>query len=473
MDALHEFSRYLTQPRLRPWALLAPVLVLLVCLPLLRPLRHPHPQDISNSELARLATVQSLVENHTLAIEHSDFSPTGQTIHRAGHLFSAQPPTMAILLAGPYWLMHVFGLNFQQNPALVAYLLTLLGVTIPVAAGTGLVYRMGRMFELPRKKRALLAIVVAFGSGMISYAVVLNAQAPAAALVLGSAACFLHVAIARRPRTTSGWLAIAGAASALATAIDPAAIVFLVLFLFVIPMLRWRWKMKFAGILLYALGAFPPLLLHVSVTQPMTHRVISPIYFNPATIVAIRDPGAKTPPVVSPADDPDESVPSHPWLAMLWRNVERVGSALFGVHGIFSHFPVLILGVFGVSAVMHRHWPMTTKVLAIATVAGGLALLLAGCIFTSAGPGEMFGPQVFIVALPLLLLWSGAWLRRRHGPIKLALAGAVLLFSVGVTLIGATNPCPRMGYDRYTVAQALSNLLHPIAQTPGPLIAGR
>ena len=49
----------------------------------------------------------------------------------------------------------------------------------------------------------------------------------------------------------------------------------------------------------------------------------------------------------------------------------------------------------------------------------------------------------------------------------------LIIAIAGVTLIGATNPCPRMGYDRYTVAQALSNLLHPIAQTPGPLIAGR
>src|SRR2546428_299657 len=54
MDVLHSFRRYLTKPHVRPWALSAPILVLLVCLPLLRPLRHPDPRDVSDDELARL-----------------------------------------------------------------------------------------------------------------------------------------------------------------------------------------------------------------------------------------------------------------------------------------------------------------------------------------------------------------------------------------------------------------------------------
>ncbi len=36
----------------------------------------------------------------------------------------------------------------------------------------------------------------------------------------------------------------------------------------------------------------------------------------------------------------------------------------------------------------------------------------------------------------------------------------MMLFSVIVGLIGATDPYPRNGYDGYTVAQALSNLVH-------------
>ncbi|MEO6435883.1 MAG: hypothetical protein ABIP55_08990, partial [Tepidisphaeraceae bacterium] len=223
MEILHQFRLYLTRPRVRPWALCAPILVLLVCLPLLRPLRHPDPRTTSDDENARLATIVSLADRRSLDIAGSDLAPLAGTITRGRRTFSTQPPALSVLLAGPYWVMKRSGLTFDENPALVAYLLTLIGVTIPVAVAAGLIYRMGRLFELRRPRRALLATAVVFASGLVSYAVVLNAHAPAAALVIASAACLAHVASAKQPNVTSGWLAVAGMCVALGAAIDPAA----------------------------------------------------------------------------------------------------------------------------------------------------------------------------------------------------------------------------------------------------------
>src|SRR4051812_20155504 len=118
MDVLHQFRRYITKPHVRPWALAAPILVLLICLPLLRPLRHADPREISNDELARLATIQSLVEHRTLAIDSSNFTPTIGVVRRNDKTFAAQPPTLAILLSGPAWIMHQCGLTLRNNPAL-------------------------------------------------------------------------------------------------------------------------------------------------------------------------------------------------------------------------------------------------------------------------------------------------------------------------------------------------------------------
>jgi len=56
----------------------------------------------------------------------------------------------------------------------VPYLLTVLGVTLPAAGAAGLVYRMGRVFELRRPWRCGLAAAVVFGTGLVSYAVVLK-----------------------------------------------------------------------------------------------------------------------------------------------------------------------------------------------------------------------------------------------------------------------------------------------------------
>ena len=502
MVVLHQFRRYLTKPHVRPWALLAPILVLLVCLPLLRPLRHPDPREISDDELARLATVESLVERRTLAIDESSFLPAAGTFRHGDRIYSEQPPALAVLLAGPYWVMQRSGLTFDKNPALVAYLLTLLGATIPVAMAAGLIYRMGRLFELPRRRRALLAAAVAFGSGLVSYGVVLNAHAPAAALVLGAAAAIVHVAIARRPGVTSGWLAIAGLCAALAAAIEPAAIVFLALFALAIPAMRWRWPMRAGGVALYGLGVAPALFLHGALVQPITGDFLPPAWHNrfvagASTVTAPTGLGAKAPgfadarpghatlaaAVFTSSPTTDESddalaraagASTSSWWLVLGRNLARVGTALIGDHGIFSHFPVVLLGLFGVAAVMHRHWPTTTKLLAGGTIAGAAAVIAARCVVTPGGVGQMFGPQAFVLFLPLTLFWAGAWMRRPHGPIKWTLAACLLLFSAAVTLVGATNPYPRDGYDHYTAAEAAAKLIHPPPPTPHTaILAGR
>src|ERR1044071_8061380 len=155
-------------PYVRPWGLATPILVLIVCLPLLRPILRP--TEISQNELGRLATIQAIVEYKTLAIDHTSFKPlqeqiaepdrtgTGTTRH-----FSTQPPVLAAILAGPYWVMRRIGITFETNLALATYLLTFFGSTLPVAAAAGLLYRMGRLFELTRPWRMAVAMAGVFG----------------------------------------------------------------------------------------------------------------------------------------------------------------------------------------------------------------------------------------------------------------------------------------------------------------------
>ena len=485
MDILHQFRRYLTKPHVRPWAMLAPILVLLVCLPLLRPLRHPDPRAISDDELARLATIESLVDRRTLAIDDATHIPSDDaTFRRKRKTFSEQPPTLSVILAGPYWVMRRFGLTFESNPALAEYLLTLIGATIPVALAAGLIYRMGRMFELPRRRRAVLATAVAFGSGLVSYGVVLNAHAPAAALVLGAAACVIHVAISRRPGVTSGWLAVAGLCAALGATIDPAAVVFLALFALAIPAMRWRWPLRVGGVALYALGVAPALLLHGALMKPITGDVVPrqwheqfvarpAIAIDNAQLASATIPGGgedddqpTTTATTTFADDPDDPARHASLRSRFGSTLSQLAAALFGEHGILSHFPVVLLGLFGVAAVMHRHWPKTTKMLAGGTVAGAVAIIFVRCVLTPSGPGDMFGPQAFVLFLPLLLFWAGAWMRRPHHPLKWTFAGCLLIFSMAVTVIGATDPQPRDGYDHYTAAEAAAKLIHPPPPVP-------
>src|SRR5437588_12907722 len=70
---LNYFQRLRRRQVVRPWALATPIVVLLVTLPLLRPLRSPEPMSISTNEASRLATVQALAEQHTQEIDQTAF----------------------------------------------------------------------------------------------------------------------------------------------------------------------------------------------------------------------------------------------------------------------------------------------------------------------------------------------------------------------------------------------------------------
>lgn len=376
MDLVREMRAYFSKPIIRPWALAAPILVLIICLPLLRPVRHPAAQQISDDELARLATIQAIAEQHTLAIDRTFFVSTHQTIHVRDRAYSDQSPTMAALLAGPYAAMRYYGLALAKNQILVTYLLTLIGVTLPVAAAAGLIYRMSRLFELPRATRAALAAGVTLASGLISYGVVLNSYAPAAALILASSAAIIHVAASRR--SSRGVLGVAGFCAALAAAIEPAAVVFLPLLACVIFALRWRMPARVWGLAIYLAGVVPPLVLYAALNVPITGDL---------------RPGAMHPELSSRIDlsrpiDALEDPSTTSRSAAVMRAAMRVADGVVGDHGLLSHFPVLILGLLGVGAVMHRHWPMTSKTLAAATVAARLRFFLHAVCSCRAAAGR-------------------------------------------------------------------------------------
>lgn len=454
MRVLADFlARYRERKHVRPWALAVPVLVLLIALPLLRPLRHPDPREMSDDEIARLASVQAIVEHGSLAIDQTQFFDTKLKIQSHGKWFADQPPAMAALLAPAYAVMLRLGFSFENNPQLVMYLLTLLGATLPAAMAAGLIYRMGRLFELPRYWRAILAFAAVAGSGLLSYAVVLNAHAPAATLVLASAACLIHVAVKNRAGWGGHWLAAAGACAALAAVIDPVAVFFLIFFVLVVGAMRWSILQRAGGMAMYVLGAVLPIVMHLTMVMPTTGRV-GPDFFRPMPVAQSSEPEMWA--------DEDPSV-----LHQMGQTLGRIGKALFGRHGLLSHFPVLIIGVIGVSMVMHRHWPATTKMLATATVAAA-AGIIGVCVVQQGNDWRdaMFATRWFVVFSPALMFWCGAWLRRSHHAATWSLVGLLLAFSTAASVLGATDPFPRDGYNSYTLAGTVKKLIHHKNSTP-------
>jgi hypothetical protein len=459
---------YSQRKHVRPWALSPPIIVLMICLPLLRPLRYPLPSEMSDDETSRWGTVMALVERQTFAIDQTPFAETKQKIQVGDAFYSDQPPVMGLLLSGPYWVIRRCGFTFSNNPALVEYLLTLVAVTLPTAAAAGMLYRMSRIFELSRPWRAGLATAVVLGSGLISYATVLNPYAPAAALVLLSAAILVQVSLVNTPLRSGGYLVFAGLFACLAAAIDPAAIVFTILFIGVIMAMRWRLSLRIGGVLMYAIGMLPPALLHVSLSMPITgdwRLGLTQIPVPAALVVPIVHPAPQSADADKSLDSDDDVTTAPPTV---WQKLGvflgHLSGAFLGSHGLLTHFPVLLVGFAGVGIVMHRHWPPTTKTLAIMSTAGMIIIILRYVWLIPDWRMAMFAVRWYVVFLPLTLFWAGAWVRRRHHPAVWATTAALLLFSILVSILGATDPMPKDGYERYTPVAALSRLTN--ADTP-------
>jgi len=80
----------------------------------------------------------------------------------------------------------------------------------------------------------------------------------------------------------------------------------------------------------------------------------------------------------------------------------------------------------------------------------------------------------FIVFMPLLVYWCGAWLRKPHPAIMWVAAAVLLAFSILTTLLGATAPFIETKPGEYTAYIAAKQLWHPPPAAPdGTMMAER
>ena len=474
MKLLPYIRSYLQRPLVRPWALAGPVLVLILCLPMLKPLRQPDSAKWSDEEQMIASTVQAIVEQHSLAIDKSIFSDNPVAIEHEGHHYSPYPPMAAVLLAPIYWVLLRQGLDYGGNLIFVHYLLILIGMALPTAMCVVMVYRLGRMFVLHRVLRVALGLASVLATGLISYSVVMNRHAPAAALLLAAVTCISHLIVTAHPYRDLLMSALAGLLAALAATVDPPAIALGTLLCLVLLAMRWNAATRIGSVVLFLAGGAPVILLNIvllhSIGIPLEDVFSAP---QPQGMPSLILPTASasnidtaTPSVFDDEADTD-AAPSV--IGTVWARVAVVIGRLLegavGEHGLLSHFPILAVGVLGAVLALHRNWTAATKALA-AVALFAAALLLVAFSLQEPVAGMSYGTPWFVASAPVLLLWAGVWLKRHHRAQSWVTAGCVLAFSVIVSIVGMTDPAPRKGYRGYSFAEATMRILAPSAPSP-------
>jgi hypothetical protein len=237
------------------------------------------PYASSWNDGSRLATVESLIDRHTLVIDDSIFvrvpergSPydpaqpllqrgTQDKLFIGGHFYSDKPPVSALVLAGFYQLLQwATGWTAREQPQRFCYAMNLAGAGLPYVVAVWSAARMAMLLQLSGRLQLLLAASFAFATVAPAYARQVNGHIQLLALVTLVYALILGDGInagERRPLQSRTTVAM-GVGLGLAYGLDLAAGPLLLLCTLALVCTRCGWP----AARLCALSALPPILLH-------------------------------------------------------------------------------------------------------------------------------------------------------------------------------------------------------------------
>ncbi len=389
-----------------------------------------HTRAYSSNDASRMATIESLVERSTWAIDDSPFA-TVDRIKVGDHFYSDKPPILSFLGAGFYSILrHSFNLILQPwgcapermptwclavletNEADWAYFaITFVLVSLPTTLMLVLIYRLARRYAFSQWGSLLFVIVLGLGTALFPYSTVLNNHVPAAASML---VAFYLLMTSERPSRAR--LAIAGLAAALAVTIDPSTVLFAAA-LAVYIATRYR-----SDVIGFALGGIVP----IGVTIILDYQILgSPVlpYMVPQGYAYA---GSKLYSTVAGTHQAAD-VPRYAFELLL------------GERGFVMFYPIVVWYLY---AALHalRSSDTTIRRLAWAINFGSVVYVLYVVLNTDNFGGYSYSPRWLLNPLPLLAMLAVTD-RAIYGPRwRIGLVGGLSILSIVSAFYGALNP---------------------------------
>lgn len=371
------------------------------------------------NDSSRMATIQAIVEQHTLRIDDTVFSDTGDRLFIDGHYYSDKPPITSVLGAVAYAPLYSFGIELGRGWNLAYYLITLL--TVKVFWLLGLIAFHGALgrCRLSEKDRVWLTLALGVGSLYFSWSSTFNNHLLAAACLAIGFCALLRTTPESASRRD---LFHAGLFLSLAAAFDPPTAVFFVGFaanLVASPGARRRNLPFFLLPLLLTAGV--SMLLNVAVSGSVVPATTVTAHWDYPGSAWVKTGGI-------PAGTAMNPVPVAARYAF---------TALFGRAGFLVYNPLLLVALFFLAREVWQRREFAREAL---VVGGGMLVLMAYYFFaTSNFGGWSYSFRWFVPALPLLFFFlhpffpeAGRGLRRGFA----ALCGVAVV----VAAIGVVNP---------------------------------
>lgn len=300
---------------------------------------------------SRLATVESLVDRHTFAIDDSIFVlgtgapegegavryPTKDRILVDGRFYSDKPPVPALFMAGLYQLWRWSGgAAARDRPDRFCYWMALGSSGLAYVVAVVSVFLLGRPLGLPLATRLILAASFALATVALPYARQVNAHV---VLLAVAALIFLRLAFLARDGWACGMpLVFLGALAGFGYTVDLGAGPPLLAAVLVLVAYRCR---RPRAVLEFVLGALPWLVLHHALNYSIG-GTLRPVSSVPAYLSW---PG-------SPFDRTNMTGVWH-WDGMRASGVYAL-ALLFGERGFLLHNPPLWLALAGGAVIWQR-----------------------------------------------------------------------------------------------------------------------
>ncbi len=387
----------------------------------------------SGNPASRFASVESLVERGTWAIDNSSFfgdantydpegaeplmmrnsqeaiNGTNDMVQINGRFYSDKPPVLSLLAAFPYLILYNLGITFSAAGNMAVYLLTLFTVGLSVSLLAMLFFIEAE--KTGQKTAGAFTLLMIFGTLILPYSVTFNNHIFSAVCIFASYTLIRNV--------QGMGLTLAGFLAGMGFVIDlVSGGVFMALF-GVLVIINKGWK----SALLFCVPCVFPLILHCIINIPITGDVM---------------PGAMHPEYWDyPGSDFSAST-----LTGVSLNLSGLTTytfhLLFGYRGMFLFFPVLL---FACIYLLGSLRVQKERLYSLSILTGSVAVILYYALFSDNFGGWSYGVRWFVPLIPILM--TGLY---RAGKInRLFIVASVI--SIVSALIGLYQPWTDMWYS--------------------------
>jgi hypothetical protein len=329
------------------------------------------------NDIARTATVESLVERGTWTIDGSPWlDQTKDKVFLNGSFYSDKMPLLSLLGAVVYAVVRaVLGASLAPDCAGACgyYWITFVLVGIPAALLIGLFFTYARRAGIPLWSAVVGTLALGLGTMILPFALVFNHHVPAAASLFAS--FFL---LTGRDAPNRGVLFGAGLFAALAISFDVLSGITAASILG-IAVLRYR-----RGLPWLLAGATIPLVITAVLDYQIARTIIPPYMITNGYDYA----GSAFPATFGGNGTPDD------YAAYAFR-------MFLGGQGLFAYNPLLLIAISGAIAIIFKRGH-ALRVEAAFILAGFCALALYLALFTGNLGGVAYGERWYVAAIPVL-----------------------------------------------------------------------